>query len=344
MQILSAASALLAAGIASALGGSIFIAAFSAGVLFGSLRPDGHERATQFVDEGGELFNAVTFIVFGAIILGPALKEMTWQIVLYGALSLTVVRMVPVALALSGTGARRPTLAFLGWFGPRGLASIVFAVILLDDSNLPHLQPVLLAITATIALSVYAHGLTARPLTERYVRWWTSTHARTDPKWRASPHLSSHGAHARYSECHTKPIDPSHPSHQLSVKPGPLQSAAAQPLMSQEAAGMRWFPCRSAKVLLFGARRSSEYRRLATCMRVIAVLVDHELPETAVWVRSPKVREVEGEHGEALMLCDSHNRRVGVAKVKIRKHGIDLHCTAQKPRRNTHDRMLARRR
>jgi sodium/hydrogen antiporter len=73
-----------------------------------------------------------------------------------------------------GTGARRPTLAFLGWFGPRGLASIVFAVILLDDTKLPHLHTLLLAITVTIALFVQAHGLTARPLTERYASWWNS--------------------------------------------------------------------------------------------------------------------------------------------------------------------------
>ena len=95
-------------------------------------------------------------------------------------LSLTVVRMLPVALAMLGTGARRQTVAFLGWFGPRGLASIVFAVILLDDTKLPHLHTLLLAITVTIALSVYAHGLTARPLTDRYARWWDShpLHAR----------------------------------------------------------------------------------------------------------------------------------------------------------------------
>jgi sodium/hydrogen antiporter len=82
--------------------------------------------------------------------------------------------MLPVALAVLGTGARRPTVAFLGWFGPRGLASIVFAIILLDDTKLPHLDTLLLAITVTIALSVYAHGLTARPLTERYTRWWNA--------------------------------------------------------------------------------------------------------------------------------------------------------------------------
>ena len=173
-QILSLACALLAAGIASGLGGSIFIAAFTGGFLFGTLRGDTAGEVTYLVDEGGELFNAVTFIVFGAVILGPLLDELTWQVVVYAVLSLTVVRMLPVALSMWATGARRPTVAFLGWFGPRGLASIVFAVILIDEAKLPHLHALLLAITVTIALSVYAHGLTARPLTERYVRWWNS--------------------------------------------------------------------------------------------------------------------------------------------------------------------------
>lgn len=77
-------------------------------------------------------------------------------------------------------------------------------------------------------------------------------------------------------------------------------------------------------------------------MRDVAVLVDHELPETAVWMRSAEVREVEGEHSEVLMLGDSHDRRVGVTEVKIRKHGIEIHRTAPKPRRKIHDRMLAR--
>jgi NhaP-type Na+/H+ or K+/H+ antiporter len=174
VQILSATAALLAAGIASALGGSIFIAAFTGGFLFGALRGDGGGEVTYLVDEGGEFFNAITFIVFGALILGPLLDELTWQVVLYAAISLTAVRMLPVALAMLGTGARRPTVAFLGWFGPRGLASIVFAVILLDEAELPHLRTLLLAIAITIAVSVYVHGVSASPLTERYVRWWSS--------------------------------------------------------------------------------------------------------------------------------------------------------------------------
>jgi NhaP-type Na+/H+ or K+/H+ antiporter len=133
------------------------------------------------------LFNAVTFIVFGAVILGPVLDEITWRVVLYALLSLTVVRMLPVALAMLGTGARGPTVAFVGWFGPRGLASIVFAVILLDDTQLPHIETLLLTITVTIAISVYAHGLTARPLTERYAGWWNAHPRNARPAMESVP-------------------------------------------------------------------------------------------------------------------------------------------------------------
>lgn len=174
LQILSAATALSAAGIALALGGSIFIAAFAGGLVFGGLRRDAGGEVNYLVDEGGELLNAVTFLVFGAVILGPVLDELTWELALYAALSLTVVRMVPVALATLGTRARRQTLGFLGWFGPRGLASIVFAVILVEDAALPHQRTLLLAVVVTVALSVYLHGFSALPLTERYVRWYAS--------------------------------------------------------------------------------------------------------------------------------------------------------------------------
>jgi hypothetical protein len=108
------------------------------------------------------------------MILGPVLDELTWELALYAVLSLTIVRMLPVAVAMIGTGARSPTLAFLGRFGPRGLASIVFGVILLDDANLPHEQTLLLAVVATVGISVFAHGLTARPLTKRSVAGYQS--------------------------------------------------------------------------------------------------------------------------------------------------------------------------
>ena len=86
-------------------------------------------------------------------------------------LSLTVVRMLPVA-SRSWAAARPPTVGFIGWFGPRGLASIVFAVIIVEEPQLPHTSTILLATYLTIGLSVLAHGLSAAPLARRYARWY----------------------------------------------------------------------------------------------------------------------------------------------------------------------------
>ena len=126
----------------------------------------------QFTEEVGNVLNGVTFVLFGAILLGPALGELSWELVLYAVLSLTIIRMVPVAIAMLGSRARLPTLGFMGWFGPRGLASIVFAVILIEESALPHEHLILLAIYLTVGLSVFAHGLTAAPLADRYADWF----------------------------------------------------------------------------------------------------------------------------------------------------------------------------
>ena len=82
--------------------------------------------------------------------------------------------MAPVAIAMLGTGARRPTVAFLGWFGPRGLASIVFAAIVVQEADLPHANTIVLATYATVGLSVLAHGVTAAPLASRYASWFAS--------------------------------------------------------------------------------------------------------------------------------------------------------------------------
>ena len=144
---------------------------------FGALRQparEGDGEATLLMDELGELLNGVTLLVFGAALLLPALDGLTWRIVLYAAASLTIVRMGPVAIAMLDTGARRPTVAFLGWFGPRGLASIVFAAIIVQEADLPHTNTILLTTYATVGLSVLLHGVTAAPLASRYASWFGS--------------------------------------------------------------------------------------------------------------------------------------------------------------------------
>jgi NhaP-type Na+/H+ or K+/H+ antiporter len=173
VEVVPVGTAALAYGLASPLGGSGFIAAFAAGLVFGALRRRAKaDDVTYMLEELGGLANAVTFIVFGAAIVGPVLGAMTWSVAAYGVLSLTVVRMLPVAVSLIGTRARARTVAFLGWFGPRGLASIVFTVIVADETSLPHIATITTTVGFTIVVSVYAHGLTAHSLTARYAGWF----------------------------------------------------------------------------------------------------------------------------------------------------------------------------
>ncbi|HSD10133.1 MAG TPA: cation:proton antiporter [Candidatus Binatia bacterium] len=180
LQIIPLAGAGLAYGIANPLGGSGFIAAFVGGLVFGALRQRPEAEVEYLIEEGGAILSGLTFIVFGATLLEPALDKVTVSVVLYAVLSLTVVRMVPVAIAMLGTGARRPTVGFLGWFGPRGLASIVFAIIVLEEGGLPHDTTILETVYITIGLSVFAHGLSAAPLANRYARWYEA-HPRETP-------------------------------------------------------------------------------------------------------------------------------------------------------------------
>jgi NhaP-type Na+/H+ or K+/H+ antiporter len=174
LQVIPVAGAGLAYGIAAALGGSGFIAAFVAGAVFGALVSGESEQASRLSEELGGLLGGVTLLIFGAVLLGPTLEHLTWRIVLYAVLSLTLIRMLPVAVAMIGTGARRQTIGFLGWFGPRGLASIVFAVIVVEEAHLPGAPTILATTYVTIGLSVIAHGISAAPLAGRYASWYES--------------------------------------------------------------------------------------------------------------------------------------------------------------------------
>jgi NhaP-type Na+/H+ or K+/H+ antiporter len=171
LQVIPLAGALLAFGSAEGVGGSGFIAAFVGGAVFGGLRRRRGGDVSYLMEQIGAVLAATTFVVFGAVLLGPALGDLTWQIALYAVLSLTLVRMLPVAVAMLGTPAHRPTVAFLGWFGPRGAASIVFALIVVEEGGLPHDGLVLTTAFVAVGLSVFAHGASAAPLATRYANW-----------------------------------------------------------------------------------------------------------------------------------------------------------------------------
>jgi sodium/hydrogen antiporter len=168
-QIGVLALALLAYAGATLIGGNGFIAAFVGGMVLGHVvGNDDRSDVQDFTEDESELLTVTTFLVFGAVLVGPLLTDVTWQVVLYVLLSLTVVRMVPVLLVLVGSQTRWESRLFLGWFGPRGLASILFTLLIAQDlADDEAVTTVLTAAVLTVLASVYAHGLTASPWSRR---------------------------------------------------------------------------------------------------------------------------------------------------------------------------------
>ena len=153
---------------AVAVHGNGFIAAFVAGLAFGTASGRRGEPLVPFVEETGALVSLLVWLAFGAVELVPAIESLTWQMVVYAILSLTVVRMVPVLIALTGARLDWATNILVAWFGPRGLASVVFALLALEELGRPKAGPAVAVITITVVISIVAHGATAEPLARRY--------------------------------------------------------------------------------------------------------------------------------------------------------------------------------
>ena len=162
--------AVLAYLLAEMVGGNGFISAFVAGLVFGNCIRHTCTYLFEFMESEGQLLMLITFLVFGAALLPEGLANIDGTFVAYGLLSLTIIRMIPIALSLLGSGIRLPTYLFLGWFGPRGLASILFVLLIVEETALPHREELLSITVITVGFSVILHGISAAPLAGRYGR------------------------------------------------------------------------------------------------------------------------------------------------------------------------------
>ncbi len=157
--------------LAEAVGGNGFIATFVAGLLFGATLKEHSESLFEFMETEGQLLTMITFLIFGAVMVPLGLEHATWKTLVLAVLYLTVIRMLPIFLSLTGTGLKAPDKLLLGWFGPRGLASILFALLILDRFTIPGSEELLACIVLTVMLSIFAHGLSATPLVNTYARY-----------------------------------------------------------------------------------------------------------------------------------------------------------------------------
>jgi NhaP-type Na+/H+ or K+/H+ antiporter len=162
IQVPVVALALGCFAVAQFLGGSGFIAAFTGGLLFGVLAKQHREEFLRAAEGTGDTLALITWVIFGSAVVGQAVGHFSWLILLYAVLSLTLIRILPVFLVLTGLGVSTEGKLFVGWFGPRGLASIVFAVMVVN-ANLPNSGLIAMTVVCTIMLSILAHGITANP-------------------------------------------------------------------------------------------------------------------------------------------------------------------------------------
>jgi NhaP-type Na+/H+ or K+/H+ antiporter len=162
--------AIIAWALADTIGGNGFIAAFVGGLVIGPTVERVGERLIRFTEAEGQLLNLSVFFIFGVLAAG-LVRSLSWTIILYALLSITVIRMLPVALSLLGTGLRTVSVLFAGWFGPRGLASVVLGLVVLEEAPLlPGRSELEAVVTLTVLLSVLLHGITAAPLSAAYAR------------------------------------------------------------------------------------------------------------------------------------------------------------------------------
>jgi NhaP-type Na+/H+ or K+/H+ antiporter len=214
------ATALLAYASATVVDGSGFIAAWVAGLVAGIAmrrRTDGpaptpaavatsmdEEETSTFIDGLGMLLTTASYLVFGALLLGPQLSMVTPSILLFAVLAVTAMRMVPVAISLVGARLGRASVLFVGWFGPRGLASIVFTVLIVDEA-LPGVPVITTIVATTVTLSVVAHGLTSAWGARRYGAWFEAAAAH-DPSIPEAVERAAVGGHRRIAMAGSRPI------------------------------------------------------------------------------------------------------------------------------------------
>ncbi len=166
-QLSALALALLAFAVAELVGGNGYIAAFVAGLTLGNTKRKSCHQLYEFAEAEGQLLTLFVFLLFGSIMVGPAWSALSWRVLLYVLLSLTLVRMVPVALSLLGTGLQRQTVLFLGWFGPRGIASLIYGLLVLEGQSAQATYIFHVAVIAVL-FSTFLHGFSAVPLAKRY--------------------------------------------------------------------------------------------------------------------------------------------------------------------------------
>jgi len=169
-RLASIAIAILAYSLAEMFNGNGFIAAFFAGMLLGTRTESIRERIHEFGEAESQALILFIFLLFGMILVPFSFLHWNVPAIIYAVLSLTIIRMLPVAISLLGTGLKWGTISFIGWFGPRGIASVLYLLMVVIDLGRGGYEQIYAVITLTVLLSILLHGITAVPFSKFYLK------------------------------------------------------------------------------------------------------------------------------------------------------------------------------
>ena len=167
-RLVSMSLSVMCYALAEALHGNGFIAAFFGGLMLGTRTRDVRERIQNFGEAEGQYLMLFVFLIFGMVMVPTAVPHWNWNALWYALLSLTVIRMLPVAISLLGSGIKCGSVAFIGWFGPRGIASVLYSLMVVGQLGIKGYERAVSVIILTVLISVFAHGLSAVPLSALY--------------------------------------------------------------------------------------------------------------------------------------------------------------------------------
>ncbi|WP_309384729.1 cation:proton antiporter [Cerasicoccus frondis] len=170
----SIALAIICYSLAELLGGNGFIAAFFGGLFLGARAPKIRERMQEFGEAEAQQLSLLVFLIFGVSMVPASVEYWSWTALIYAILSLTIIRLLPVLISLIGTGMDWSTKLFIGWFGPRGIASVLYLLIFIEELGHEDYREMLAVIVLTVLLSIVLHGISAVPLVKRYSRTHTA--------------------------------------------------------------------------------------------------------------------------------------------------------------------------
>ena len=170
-RLSSVSLAVIAYASAESMHGNGFMAAFFSGLALGTRTPAVRERIHEFAEAEGQQLALFIFLMLGLILVPVTIHYWDIRSWVYAVLSLTVIRMIPVALSLIGSKLDWPSVSFIGWFGPRGIASILYLLIVVGRIGKSGYEYMLSVIALTVLLSVFLHGLSAVPLAHIYGRY-----------------------------------------------------------------------------------------------------------------------------------------------------------------------------